>query len=86
MSVTPTTPGSSPLLEVRDLVVTYGGVVQALRGVSLSVDEGAVVALLGSNGAGKTTLLRTLSGTLRLHRGRVERGEVALPRREPEGT
>ena len=56
--------------------MTYGGVVQALRGVDLSVDEGAVVALLGSNGAGKTTLLRTLSGTLRLHRGRVERGEV----------
>ena len=70
-----------PVLEVRDLAVTYGGVVQALRGVSLTVDEGAVVALLGSNGAGKTTLLRTLSGTLRLHRGRVERGEVRLPRR-----
>ena len=67
---------SSPILQVRDLAVSYGGVVQALRGVDLSVDEGAVVALLGSNGAGKSTLLRTLSGTLRLHRGRVERGEV----------
>ena len=77
---------SSPILEVRDLAVTYGGVVQALRGVSLSVDEGAVVALLGSNGAGKTTLLRALSGTLRLHRGRVDRGEMRLPRREPQGT
>ena len=71
-----TSPTGSPILEVRDLAVTYGGVVEALRGVSLTVDEGAVVALLGSNGAGKTTLLRTLSGTLRLHRGRVERGEV----------
>jgi branched-chain amino acid transport system ATP-binding protein len=71
----PSTSGR-PLLEVKDLVVTYGGVVEALRGVSLTVDEGAVVALLGSNGAGKTTLLRTLSGTLRLHRGRVDRGEV----------
>ena len=68
--------GGSPILEVRDLVVTYGGAVRALRGVSLSVAEGAVVALLGSNGAGKTTLLRTLSGTLSLHRGRVEGGEV----------
>jgi branched-chain amino acid transport system ATP-binding protein len=70
------TPAGGPILEVKDLAVTYGGVVEALRGVSLTVDEGAVVALLGSNGAGKTTLLRTLSGTLRLHRGRVERGEV----------
>ena len=69
--------GGSPLLEVRDLVVTYGGAVRALRGVSLSVPEGAVVALLGSNGAGKTTLLRTLSSTLSLHRGRVEGGEVS---------
>jgi branched-chain amino acid transport system ATP-binding protein len=73
---TSSTAAGSPVLEVRDLAVTYGGVVEALRGVSLSVAEGAVVALLGSNGAGKTTLLRTLSGTLRLHRGRVERGEV----------
>jgi len=76
MSVPPTGGDSSPILQVRDLAVSYGGVVQALRGVDLSVDEGAVVALLGSNGAGKSTLLRTLSGTLRLHRGRVERGEV----------
>ncbi len=65
-----------PVLEVRDLVVSYGGAVQALRGVSLTVEEGAVVALLGSNGAGKTTLLRALSGTLRLHRGRVDQGEI----------
>ncbi len=84
MSATPT-PGSSPLLEVRDLAVSYGGVVQALRGVSLTVDEGAVVALLGSNGAGKTTLLRALSGTLRLHRGRVEGGDVLYQGESLEG-
>jgi branched-chain amino acid transport system ATP-binding protein len=70
------TSSGGPLLEVRDLAVSYGGAVQALRGVSLAVQEGTVVALLGSNGAGKTTLLRTLSGTLRLHRGRVESGQV----------
>lgn len=67
---------SEPILEVRDLAVTYGGVVQALRGVDLTVAEGSVVALLGSNGAGKTTLLRTLSGTLKLHKGRIDSGEV----------
>jgi branched-chain amino acid transport system ATP-binding protein len=75
---TPQPGGGSPLLDVVDLAVTYGGAVQALRGVSLAVAEGSVVALLGSNGAGKTTLLRTLSSTLRLHRGRVEAGTVTF--------
>jgi len=64
------------LLAVDALQVSYGGAVQALRGVSLHVPRGGVVALLGSNGAGKTTLLRTLSSTLRLHRGKVESGSV----------
>src|ERR1700712_1271331 len=62
------------MLEVKDLQVTYGGAVRALRGVSLSVPERSVVAVLGSNGAGKTTLLRAISGTLRLQRGRVDAG------------
>ena len=50
-----------PLLETRDLEVHYGDV-PALRRVSLRVDQGAIVALVGANGAGKTTLLRTISG------------------------
>src|ERR1700744_4008020 len=48
------------LLEIRDLVVRYGEI-EALRGVSLSVDQGQVVTLLGSNGAGKSTTLRAIS-------------------------
>jgi branched-chain amino acid transport system ATP-binding protein len=51
----------SALLEVRDVEARYGPV-QALRGVSIDVPEGAVVALLGANGAGKTTTLRAVSG------------------------
>ena len=52
------------LLDVRDLSVSYGSA-QALRGVSLTVDDAEVVALIGANGAGKTTLLRTISGLKR---------------------
>src|ERR1700748_3581308 len=49
------------LLEIRDLVVRYGEI-EALRGVSLTVDQGQVVTLLGANGAGKSTTLRAISG------------------------
>ncbi|GAC1611670.1 MAG: ABC transporter ATP-binding protein [Mycobacteriales bacterium] len=66
------------MLEVSDLRVTYGGTVRALRGISLAVPDGKVVAVLGSNGAGKTSLLRAISGTLRLHRGRVDAGALRL--------
>ena len=66
------------MLEVNDLRVTYGGAVQALRGVTLSVPDGKVVAVLGSNGAGKTTLLRTISNTLKLHRGKIETGSITF--------
>jgi ABC-type branched-subunit amino acid transport system ATPase component len=66
------------MLEVEDLRVTYGGAVEALRGITLQVPDGKVVAVLGSNGAGKTTLLRTVSSVLRLHKGRVESGSVTF--------
>jgi branched-chain amino acid transport system ATP-binding protein len=58
------------VLEVEDLTVAYGAV-RALDGVSLSVPEGSVTAVLGANGAGKTTLLRTISGLLRPREGRI---------------
>ena len=54
----------SALLELRDVEARYGPV-QALRGVSIEVPEGSVVAVLGANGAGKTTTLRAVSGTVR---------------------
>jgi ABC-type branched-subunit amino acid transport system ATPase component len=63
------------LLEVDDLTASYDGV-RALRGVSLTVPEGGIVAVLGNNGAGKTTLLRSLSGTLGLQGGAVTDGSI----------
>ena len=66
---------SEPVLSVKDLVVHYGAI-EALRGVSLEVPEGQVVALIGANGAGKTTTLRAISRMLRPTAGSVRfRGE-----------
>ena len=62
-----------PLLDVRDLDVHYGGI-HALKGVSFTVEEGAIVTLIGGNGAGKTTALRAISGLVRPTRGSVTFG------------
>jgi branched-chain amino acid transport system ATP-binding protein len=59
------------MLKVRDLVAAYGPIV-ALRGVSLEVPEGRIVAVLGANGAGKSTTLRAITGLLRARSGTVE--------------
>jgi len=74
-----------PILSVADLDVTYDDALQVLRGVSIEVPPGSVVAVLGANGAGKTTLLRAVSGLLGLHRGRITRGTVALDGRPVTG-
>jgi branched-chain amino acid transport system ATP-binding protein len=58
------------LLEINDVVVSYGKA-QALKGISLGVDEGEVVALIGANGAGKTTLLRSISALKRIDSGEI---------------
>jgi branched-chain amino acid transport system ATP-binding protein len=57
-------------LDVRDLTVAYGAI-QAVRGISFSVEQGQIVSLIGSNGAGKTTTLRTVSGLLRPVSGEI---------------
>ncbi|GAA4506288.1 ABC transporter ATP-binding protein [Nonomuraea ferruginea] len=66
------------MLEIRNLEVVYDDVMLVLRGVSLAVPPGSIVALLGANGAGKTTLLRALSGLLDVHDGEVTKGAVTL--------
>ncbi|MGH8931442.1 MAG: ABC transporter ATP-binding protein [Egibacteraceae bacterium] len=66
------------MLSVKNLEVTYHDVILVLRGVSLDVPEGKIVALLGANGAGKTTLLRAISGLLDVHDGEITKGEILL--------
>jgi branched-chain amino acid transport system ATP-binding protein len=66
------------MLQVKNVEVVYNDVIQVLRGVSLDVPQGSIVALLGANGAGKTTLLRALTGLLPVHDGVVTRGQVLL--------
>jgi branched-chain amino acid transport system ATP-binding protein len=60
-----------PLLEVSDIRARYGSI-EALKGVSLTVEEGEVVTLIGSNGAGKSTTLRSISGLTPASAGRIE--------------
>lgn len=60
----------SPVLAVHDLEVTYGAVA-ALHGISLEVEKGEIVTLIGANGAGKTTTLRTISGLLKPRKGEI---------------
>jgi branched-chain amino acid transport system ATP-binding protein len=64
------------MLSVRNLEVSYGGAVRALRDVSVEVGERGVVAVLGSNGAGKTTLLRAVSGVLPGVGGAIDGGSI----------
>ncbi len=64
------------MLAVENLEVVYNDVVLVLRGISLEVPDGSVVALLGANGAGKTTTLRAITGLLDIHEGEVTKGRV----------
>jgi branched-chain amino acid transport system ATP-binding protein len=72
-----------PLLEV-DNISTYYGNIRALNNVSLNVDEGEIVTLIGSNGAGKTTTLRTISGVLRPRTGQVRLQGKRIDQISPE--
>jgi branched-chain amino acid transport system ATP-binding protein len=77
-----------PLLAVNNIEVIYDHVILVLKGVSLRIPEGGIVALLGANGAGKSTTLKAISGLLRTERGEVTKGAIEfqgapLQRRDP---
>ena len=65
------------LLKVEDLKIYYGSI-EALKGISLTVDEGEIVTVLGANGAGKSTLLRAISGLLPIRSGKIKLDDQEL--------
>jgi branched-chain amino acid transport system ATP-binding protein len=65
-----------PILSVNNIEVVYDHVILVLKGVSLAVPRGGIVALLGANGAGKTTTLKAISNLLRAERGEVTKGSI----------
>ena len=67
---------AEPLLQVNNIEVIYNHVILVLKGVSLSVPRGGIVALLGANGAGKTTTLKAISNLLHAERGEVTKGNI----------
>lgn len=70
------------MLQVNNIEVVYDHVILVLKGVSLEVPQGGIVALLGANGAGKTTTLKAVSNLLRAERGEVTRGSILLDGQE----
>jgi branched-chain amino acid transport system ATP-binding protein len=70
------------LLEVNNIEVVYNDIIQVLRGVSLNVPTGSIVALLGTNGAGKTTTLRAISGLLKPENGYIRDGYIKFKGQE----
>jgi branched-chain amino acid transport system ATP-binding protein len=68
--------GSAPILAINNIEVVYDRVILVLKGVSLAVPNGGIVALLGANGAGKTTTLKAISNLLHSERGEVTKGAI----------
>lgn len=70
------TNANEPILSLNSIEVLYDSVLLAIKGVSVEVAQGGMVALLGSNGAGKSTTLKAISGLLKSERGKVSRGTI----------
>src|SRR5437667_2883625 len=76
MSAVPKPESQQPYLAVNNIEVIYDHVILVLKGVSLEVPEGKIVALLGANGAGKSTTLKAISNLLAAERGDVTKGSI----------
>ena len=71
-------PDATPLLSINNIEVVYNEVILVLRGLSLEVPKGEIIALLGANGAGKSTTLKAISGLLKTEDGEITRGSVTF--------
>src|SRR6266536_5403300 len=76
---------SSPMLRLNNVQVVYSDVILVLKGLSLEVHDGQIVALLGANGAGKTTTLKAISGLLKTEDGKVTDGGIEFMERRIDG-
>ena len=74
------------MLRLNNIQVIYSDVILVLKGLSLEVAEGQIVALLGANGAGKTTTLKAISGLLKTEDGQVTDGSIEFMGRRIDGT
>jgi branched-chain amino acid transport system ATP-binding protein len=73
------------MLSINNVEVVYSDVILVLKGLSLNVDEGQIVALLGGNGAGKSTTLKAISGLLKSEEGEVTDGDISLSGKRIDG-
>jgi branched-chain amino acid transport system ATP-binding protein len=85
MTETSATTQNDAILQLSDVEVVYGGAIQVLRGISLAVTRGQIVAILGANGAGKTTTLRAISGLLLYQNGRITSGNIRFDGKDSTG-
>jgi branched-chain amino acid transport system ATP-binding protein len=81
----PSKDAGKPILSVKNIEVIYDHVILVLKGVSLEVQTGGIVALLGANGAGKSTTLKSISNLLRSERGEVTKGSIEFKGERVDG-
>jgi branched-chain amino acid transport system ATP-binding protein len=73
------------ILEIRDLIVDYG-IIRAVKGINMDVNQGTIVAILGSNGAGKTTTVRSISGIVKIKSGHIKFNDKEISNSDPYKT
>jgi branched-chain amino acid transport system ATP-binding protein len=84
-SAAPVIAAAKPILSINNVEVIYDHVILVLKGVSLTVAEGGIVAILGANGAGKSTTLKSISNLVRSERGEVTKGSIEFKGERVDG-